>query len=426
MAAEITISTLSEAGISYYSKNLIKFSDEQLIMAQFATHPSSLGDGKNVIFSSFVPISRSLETTNVTSGAISLTDTARTRIRQITVTPVLYAAYESFDLFDVRRMFLNYVEAASKGYGNWAGVEANYRILKCATQYALHVRADFDSNYQCVDKVDTTSNASTTGVLYVRLATGCRGKSVAANYWNGAYLTFTTGQNKGVTRIVDDSSDNATETTLTMSATAADGTFPHTPANGDYFWICQYDALASGDDLTDTVVNKAVSTLRELFAMPYEGGLYVGILDAAAEYDFYEEITSTLQYTSLGIEKIFRNEIGIYGGVRWIRSNELYREDETIFGTDVTWTMASAVDRTDGVIANVLIFGQDAYGEVDVKQESMKPRLIVKTPGKNSTNDPADLQGTLAVKYVSAPVVLDALKIIAIGTYPTALTGIVL
>lgn len=392
MAADVTASTLSLAEITKYSRRLLEFAVPKMVLSQFAQKPDTLSSGnKDVIFSAFIPIPRSTTPTNITSGANTLTSSKKTYLRQHKVSPKEYAGTESFDLFDVKRMFVNYVQGASKLYGDWMGQYINYLLTQVASVGSLHVRADWDTNY--MKRVACTSTGTTTTAISTSL-------TEADDYWNGAYVTWLSGVNKGKTWQVTDFVASTDTLTLDSDSQAV------ATADTDKFSICSPAGLTDGDKMNVEAVTKSVAILEKLNAMKW-GNEYVGYIDAFSKHNFLTSIIPVAQYTQLGIEKIFKYELGITLGVRWVTSPEAYRE-----------TVAGAESRDAGAVYNVLIIGQDAFGQLDIKIGANEPELIVKTPGPQTTSDPANQVGTLAVKCAHAPTMLNSLACISIMCVP--------
>ena len=391
MAANINANTLTQLQIVKYSRKLLEFMVPQLLLAQFAQKPEMLGEGEGstCIFSRFIPISTGTAITAVTHDSGASTASKKTAIQQITVTPALYADSETFDLFDNRTAFLNYIKGASKEYGTWYAKQLNYALTKVVSVGALHVRADWDTTYQATGVAD----ASSTTILTLDAE-----EASTTSLWVGGYITYLTGQNKGMTRKVSAS---------TQSTSIAHAAFPHAPVAGDRYFVCVGTGLTAGDSVTKEVVKKAVAYLEQLDA-PKVGSHYIGYIDSRGKYDFLEDMVSVAQYTTLGIEKVFKNEIGEAYGVRWVRAWELYREDAN-----------STENRTTGAVHNILILGSDSFGEMDVAAGPNKPEINVALPGPQTTADVNKLQGALGIKCAHAPIMLNACSCISILSVPS-------
>lgn len=82
-------------------------------------------------------------------------------------------------------------------------------------------------------------------------------------------------------------------------------------------------ALDGTKVLTTTDVRKAVSLLRHNGAMDFDGGLFYGCIPPQVEMDMLGDTTFSAAATYSQVTRLNVAEIGIYGGVRWVRSNFL-------------------------------------------------------------------------------------------------------
>jgi N4-gp56 family major capsid protein len=82
-------------------------------------------------------------------------------------------------------------------------------------------------------------------------------------------------------------------------------------------------SLTTSDKLDTPAIGKVVSALRYKGARPYDGAMYFGVIDPYSEYDLIRDslFTSAAAYGSM--KKLMNQEIGEWGGVRWVRSNTL-------------------------------------------------------------------------------------------------------
>lgn len=81
--------------------------------------------------------------------------------------------------------------------------------------------------------------------------------------------------------------------------------------------------LASTDKLGSAVIGKAVANLRSDGAHPYDGDLFVGVVDPFSEDDIMNDTTFVDASKYGAIKKLYNNEIGTWKGARWVRSNTI-------------------------------------------------------------------------------------------------------
>lgn len=82
-------------------------------------------------------------------------------------------------------------------------------------------------------------------------------------------------------------------------------------------------SLTSSDKMASAVVGKVVSNLRGDGAIPYDGDLYLGVIDPFSEDDMTNDATFVLAAQYGAVKKLYNQEVGTWKGVRWIRSNSL-------------------------------------------------------------------------------------------------------
>lgn len=108
-------------------------------------------------------------------------------------------------------------------------------------------------------------------------------------------------------------------------------------------------------------------------------------------------------------DAIERGVVGKLHGVEFVESNNQYYQLTGGFSTSAT------------NIANVywnFIFGKNAYGVVNLASVTA-PKVYVKNPSGNSTDNPLDLFSTVGWKMPFATKTLNSTWLIAIGTGAT-------
>jgi N4-gp56 family major capsid protein len=168
-------------------------------------------------------------------------------------------------------------------------------------------------------------------------------------------------------------------------------------------------AIHTTDVLTGLEIRRAVRTLKTNKAQKFDGGVYRGIINQWTAMDLMgnSEWLDAHRYTTS--DAIERGVVGKLHGVEFVESNNPYIALSAGFSTSAT------------NVANVVssfIFGKNAYGVVNLG--SIKaPKVYVKTPGSNSTDNPLDQFSTIGWKMPFACVVLNSNWIVHLRTGAT-------
>ncbi len=164
--------------------------------------------------------------------------------------------------------------------------------------------------------------------------------------------------------------------------------------------------VATTDTLTGAEIRKAVRTLKENKAMKFENGMYRGIIQPFTAYDLFgnTEWLNTVIYTDPANMKA--GIIGKLHGVEFKETNQ------------GSWGDNAGLSGTTDVYHN-FIFGKNAYGIVELEGQA-GPRIYVKTPGSNSTDNPLDIYSTVGWKAYFACKTLNANWIINVVSGATA------
>ncbi|TMB87005.1 MAG: N4-gp56 family major capsid protein [Chloroflexi bacterium] len=81
--------------------------------------------------------------------------------------------------------------------------------------------------------------------------------------------------------------------------------------------------LVAGDNPSTDLIRQIVANLRSQGAPPYEGGHYVGVVDPFGEMDLTKDATFVNAASYSNLRALLNGEIGMWMGVRWVRSNFL-------------------------------------------------------------------------------------------------------
>ena len=170
-----------------------------------------------------------------------------------------------------------------------------------------------------------------------------------------------------------------------------------------------FSTVHTTDILTGLEIRRAVRTLKANKAQKFDSGLYRGIIASQVAMDLMgnSEWLDAHRYTTS--DAIERGVVGKLHGVEFVETNNGYFLTSGGFSTSAT------------NVANVyfsFIFGKNAYGVVNLASISA-PKVYVKNPGGNSTDNPLDLFSTVGWKMPFACKTLNTAWIVAIATGAT-------
>lgn len=170
------------------------------------------------------------------------------------------------------------------------------------------------------------------------------------------------------------------------------------------------------DVLTGLEIRRVVRQLKINKAPKFAGGLYRAVINPYAAMDLMgnSEWLDAHRYTTS--DAIERGVVGKLHGVEFVESNN---------SNNITLSAGFSTSATN--IANInhsIFFGAHAYGVINLGSITA-PKVYVKNPGANSTDNPIDMYSTVgwkmpfAVKVLNSNWVID-LKHGATGSYNAA------
>lgn len=173
--------------------------------------------------------------------------------------------------------------------------------------------------------------------------------------------------------------EGATFDTLTRNALIGGNSVMYCP-NGDAE-VDGRKALTNACILTPDVVNKAQTWLKKNKA-PKIDGCYVALIHPSVAYDLRNSEDWKEFHKYNDTTPIFKGEIGMLHGVRFIETNEakVWRDETT---------------NTDTSVYATLFLGKDAFGILDPEGEGME--MIVKTKGQ--IGGPLEQFSTIGYKF---------------------------
>lgn len=208
------------------------------------------------------------------------------------------------------------------------------------------------------------------------------------------------GQNAG------ESIDQLIRTELATNATAASASvqFPIGAAVASNF-----SNIHTTDTLTGLEIRRAVRTLKNNKGQKFDNGMYRGIIGPATAMDLMgnSEWLDAHRYTTS--DAIERGVVGKLHGCEFVESNNQYFV--------VSGGFSSSATNVANVYAN-FILAKNAYGVVNLASISA-PKVYVKNPSGNSTDNPLDLFSTVGWKMPFAVKTLNTTWIVSIITGAT-------
>jgi N4-gp56 family major capsid protein len=195
-----------------------------------------------------------------------------------------------------------------------------------------------------------------------------------------------------------------TELVSANTYTGATGTLVQIPATATAL-----STIHTTDTLTGLEVRRAVRTLKTNKAQKFDGGLFRGIINQYTAMDLMgnSEWLDAHRYTTA--DAIERGVVGKLHGVEFVETNNPYFALSAGFSTSAT------------NVANIyssFIFGKNAYGIVNLGSNSA-PKVYVKNPGANSTDNPLNQYSTVGWKMPFAVKTLNANWLIHLRTGAT-------
>ena len=208
------------------------------------------------------------------------------------------------------------------------------------------------------------------------------------------------GQNAG------ESVDQLIRTELVAGAT---NQLVYTSSGGLSGSTTAISTIHTSDTLTGLDIRRAVRTLKNNKAQKFDGGLFRGIIGPYTAMDLMgnSEWLDAHRYTTS--DAIERGVVGKLHGVEFVESNNQH------------FTLTGGFSTSASNVANVysnFIFGKNAYGVINLGSISA-PKVYVKNPGSNSTDNPIDMYSTVGWKIPFAVKTLNSNWLINLRTGAT-------
>jgi len=167
--------------------------------------------------------------------------------------------------------------------------------------------------------------------------------------------------------------------------------------------------IHTSDSLTGLEIRRAVRTLKNNKAQKFESGLFRGIIGPYTAMDLMgnSEWLDAHRYTTS--DSLERGVVGKLHGVEFVETNNQH------------YTLTGGFSTSATNVANVysnFIFGKNAYGVINLSSVTA-PKVYVKNPGANSTDNPLDQFSTVGWKMPFACKTLNANWLINLKTGAT-------
>ena len=158
-------------------------------------------------------------------------------------------------------------------------------------------------------------------------------------------------------------------------------------------------SITAADKLSYAEILKAVRTLKQNHAKPFEDGYYIGFINAAQAYDLQQDPMWQDVSKYNGAKAIMDGEIGKLGKVRFIETENLKVKNGA---------GASSIN-----VHCAIVLGKDAFGTVELEGKG-GVETIIKTPKGNdgNTSDPLNQRSTAGWKAMKTYVILQDLALL--------------
>lgn len=368
--------------ITYYKRTFLEFVKKVVRMYPLSYRdPFPKFTGRTVQFERYVPLDLVTET---------LTETTVLSGQQDFSVLTVSATLQEFGRFTYYTRFLQMtsVDPNLKGlmelYGEQAAITIDYFLGR---EVAVHgnfaIRPDNETTYE----QQFTHSGAATSTTKIMCPSG--GGVSQTGITTGAHVTCFAGTNYGWAGRVDLSLANTSVATSFTVVPAAPASFDST----SQIRVVSTASLTEADVVTTAAMRKALKFSRINALKPYDDGFLRGLFSPYTMDDFMKDTTwvNAAQYQNNA--KLENGEIGKWMGIRVIDTTQPIRENWTHDTAN-----ESAIDMTDGGIFHNPIMGKRAVSSIELA--GMKPEIIVKNPGPQTTGDPMNRRSSIAWKSI--------------------------
>jgi N4-gp56 family major capsid protein len=387
---------------TYYDNLFLERMKEKLVLNNWADQKRvPLWKGKTVDYFAYYPIAS--DSTAITEGSSTANEvTISGQTIQATVAKwAQWAPHTEIVKLTARDENL---KGQVELFGNAAAESLEKALaLQLFQRGSIPIRVDQLDNSSTFTFESTVDASATTNTSTVFVDAAIPAASDADSFWVGAHWAATyLAAGDGTTAannyrhgaLVVDSASAAQTVTLTTAHAA-----PTSFTAGCHYRMVSGSGLAAANIITGTAVEYAVSKARENKFYTFPGGFFHASLAPQIEYD----LNKNTVFRNIGqyqqASRLDMWEIGKLWGVKWYRATIPFRED-----VDGTANFAT------GVVFCTPIMGMHSLGNVHLGGQpgGQKPRIMIKTPGNQTTSEPIDERGTVGYKFYAAPKSLNA------------------
>ena len=399
-----TVSTSNNAELmqTYYDNMFLQRMQEKLVLNNWADQKRvPLWKGKVVDYFSYYPIAA--DSTAITEGSSTANEvTVSGQTIQATIAKwAQWAPHTELVKLTAR-------DANLKGqvelFANAAAESLEKALAKEVFQRgSIPIRVDELDNSSTFTFESTVDASATTNTTTVFVDAAISASYDADSYWVGAHWAATyLAAGDGTTAannyrhgaLIVDSASAAQTVTLTTAHAA-----PTSFTAGCHYRMVSGSGLDATKIITGTAIEYAVSKARENKFYTYPGGFFKSSLAAQTQYD----LNKNTVFRNLGqyqqASRLEAWEIGKLWGVQFYMATIPFRED--VDGT---------ANFNSGVVFCTPIMGMHALGNVHLGGQpgGDRARIMIKTPGGQTTSEPIDEKGTVGYKFFAAPKALNA------------------
>lgn len=376
MTVTLTTDITNAIYTSFLKKEFQDIAIKELVMEQFGEEtPIPKGMGKTLRLLRARKLAR--QDANLTEGT-EPTSTSKLVFDYVEATLEVFGDFLELTEEDLLYPVANAVEKANEILAAQYAESIDWRIMKQVAPFISHIRTDAPGTTD--EFLDESKNVTATGPNSTTSFT--TNLTEANDYWDNAYLTFTSGVNYGITKPVD----NFVSINGVTSFTAANA-FPQAPATSDKFIISRLDGLAAtADNLASSGIRRAQRFLKKYNAKrpikTANGPYWAAVVDEDVESDLLGDATAggflDSKYTDFG--PIQKGLIGRLFGSQFYLTTQPYREATTQAQSD------------SGAVHSNLFLGKLCYGMSKVTGDEGRGPAALRTwinrPGPQTMGRP--------------------------------------
>jgi len=344
------------------------------------------GNGRTVAFWRYIPLDKNttaltdVVTNPLDFGGITFAGRQKLVTREIYVTPEEFGDYieisKHASMVTVDQDLIGATDAVSQ----MAAKSIEAVLMKDFATGLTRMRADNDTDYQ--KKSTTTAAGSTTSIV-------CSALTQADDYWNGGFITITSGAQTGKTRQITDFANSGG--VITCDA------FDVAPGSGVTFRVTVGTDIDASDMVSSLAIRRAVRVLENNDTLLYSGAYFQSLLNGDLKYDFIND--SDFKLVSIyknNTDSLTSNDVGTFAGVKFKKTSKVYRE--TVAG----------VESTTGDVNVLPILGRHALGCVSLGDGGDDKNFQIYAMTPKSLGQPIPRFSTLGYYRAFKGVVLDA------------------